>query len=100
MSKHTPGPWISASTGSQMKSYSQPFGVIRLNSRQLVAGCFGDVEGGEDQAKANARLIALAPELLGHLKKVIANHSANSQTIFCGTCSEARVLIQKAEGGE
>lgn len=70
--KHTPGPWrFFDNAGKNMQGYCQPSGVTGTgeNLGQLVCGCFGDVRGGEDQAKANARLIAAAPELLGALKK-------------------------------
>ena len=59
--KPTPGPWDWSITGSVMSDkYTQPYGVADHTGFNLVAGCFGDVRGGKDVAKANARLIAEA----------------------------------------
>ena len=71
--KHTPGPWNSAPTGSNMRDkYTQPFGVATYEKNPtLIAGCFGDVRGGIDAAEANARLIAAAPQLLEALKDAL-----------------------------
>lgn len=66
--QHTPGPWIYAPAGKVMQGYSQPFGISQSDKANLVAGVFGDVAGGEEAAKANALLIAAAPELLEALK--------------------------------
>jgi hypothetical protein len=68
---HTPGPWRHAPTGPTMRGYSQPFGVASVDYGPafLVCGCFGDIKGGPDEAEANARLIAAAPELLAALKE-------------------------------
>mgnify|MGYP003480899704 FL=1 len=69
--KHTPGPWrFFDNAGSNMQGYSQPSGVAGTgeNLGQLICGCFGDVRGGEEQASANARLIAAAPDLLAALQ--------------------------------
>lgn len=66
--QHTPGPWAAAPTGEIMRGYSQPYCVAELGSTDLIAGCFGDIKGGEEVAKANARLIAAAPDMLDELE--------------------------------
>ena len=64
VAEHTSGPWGWSVTGEKMADgYSQPFGVYEVGKANLVAGCFGDVAGGIEVAKANARLIAAAPEM-------------------------------------
>lgn len=76
--KHTPGPWTAThNTGPNMQSYSQPSGVM-AGLTTLVCGCFGDIGDGEETAKANARLIAAAPELLAALANVTARLRDNA----------------------
>lgn len=68
--KHTPGPWAYGPTGETMQRYSQPFGIIEHGTKNLIAGVFGDVKGGEKTAKANAKLISQAPAMLDALKDI------------------------------
>lgn len=71
MSEFTKGKWKATGvTGARMQSYSQPHGVVSSDGRFMIAGCFGDTEGGVDAAEANARLIAAAPTLLAALELV------------------------------
>jgi hypothetical protein len=58
--EHTPTPWGFYNTGEVMKGYCQPFAISQELSANMVAGIFGDVEGGEDTAKANAEFIVRA----------------------------------------
>lgn len=54
--QHTPGLLMKpSSVGVNLRSYGQSAALCTVDGRQLVAGCFGDVRGGEDQADANAR---------------------------------------------
>ncbi len=70
--KHTPGPWASGIAGQRMTDdYTQPFAVYEANKPNLVAGCFGDVDGGSAVAQANSRLIAAAPDLLEALTDLL-----------------------------
>ncbi len=108
MSKHTPKPWISAPTGDIMKGYSQPFGVGNPYKGTLVCGCFGDISGGEEVSRANARLIAAAPDLLEALRNLVKCHddwNADVQKIIGRLVNwspayldDARSAIAKAEG--
>lgn len=68
--KPTPAPWLVVPTGIRMQGYVQPLGIVQVATANLVAGVFGDVQGGIDVAEANARLIAAAPELLDALQKL------------------------------
>ncbi len=61
----TSGPWQFGLTGSVMRGYSQSHAIVAppakdQTGRQLISGCFCDIKGGEDEAEANARLIAAA----------------------------------------
>lgn len=110
--KHTPGPWSSGPTGSVMMGYSQPFAVAEHGSKNLIAGCFGDVRGGPDTAEANARLIvravnshddmltALRPfALLAKLHGDDHEQVTPALGITLGDCRRAAKAIAKAEGG-
>lgn len=68
--KYTKAPWVFATTGETMQGYSQPYAVAQEGKANLIAGIFGDVNGGEVTAKANAKLIAAAPELLEALQLI------------------------------
>lgn len=65
MSKHTPGPWTVEDVG---------YGDIQENeSRPMVTSPKGRIiaDPGDDAAgRANARLIAAAPEMLAALKRI------------------------------
>ncbi len=70
MSKFTNGPWRYSPAGRNMRdNYSQSFAVAQDGEPNLIAGCFIDVRGGDDVARANARLIAAAPDLLDICKR-------------------------------
>lgn len=57
----TPRPWRYAGTGKTMsEGYSQPFAIAEATGLNLIAGCFGDVAGGEKTAELNAALIVRA----------------------------------------
>lgn len=116
--KFTPGPWLFEKVGPVMRSYSQPFGIIGWLPQEdgkpkkaiLVAGCFGDIPGGEAEATANARLIAKAPEM-AELLKSISEHGylENGRCRWCGlsregthnricTVGEAERILKAIEG--
>lgn len=75
MTKHTPGPW--AATRWQL--FEPLCGVqiaVSANDRRAIA--LTGLEGDKDEAesRANARLIAAAPELLAALKQIRADWAA------------------------
>lgn len=112
MSKHTPGTWSDyyaklAPVGS-VAVWSDQGGMVRR-----VALC-GTHEGIDlDEAEANARLIAAAPDLLKRLKSMVEvaertwgdwdNPTAVTSSRTVGELNAARDLlaaIAKAEGGD
>jgi hypothetical protein len=66
MSKHTPKPWLG-------RPYNDPVGICGCDEVGLqIAFVTSPDEKRRDELKANARLIAAAPELLEELKKARA----------------------------
>ena len=98
---HTPGPWNFCTTGPVMKGYQQPYAIAQIGERNLIAGAFGDVRGGEEIAHANARLISAAPELLAALEETVSCFVGSTQ--WDGEppaqIQRARAAIAKARGG-
>lgn len=81
--KHTPGPWIFY---ADLPSVEPNWHIVTTaNKMRVLANVH--IEPGNDMDKANARLIALAPEMYDHLAKRAAEGDA-----------EAAALIAKAEG--
>jgi hypothetical protein len=81
-------PWLHAPSGPVMKSYSQPFAIAQRHEQNLIAGCFGDVKGGEEFAHGNSRLIVAAVNAIGELAKaqgvnpvLLAERLANGELI-------------------
>jgi hypothetical protein len=79
-----------------MQGYSQPFAIGEHMKPNLIAGCFGDVRGGEEVAMANARLIAAAPDLLEALKEALA--LADRNVTPAGRTEECQALYDKCAG--
>ncbi len=65
MSEHTPGPWRVFKGGVS----GRIIGIGELNGEGVCDCGFGVWRGGSEEAEANARLIAAAPELLEALQK-------------------------------
>ena len=116
--KHTPGPWVIAKTRG-----SRPDRDIWIGGDVGPAGMVQEVAEiftHHDHGKANARLIAAAPEMLDLLKAIAVEATPErSECGFCGhpgtsskddnsdweetheedcTLLEIRRLISKAEG--
>lgn len=81
-SGHTPGPWFPTSD----EHYVSP----AANLGTLIAILHEAEEDGEAERRANARLIAAAPDLLEALKMCVIERSE--------WLSEARAAIAKATG--
>ena len=68
--KHTPGPW----TARPANDGSGDIGICAPGVSNVIAECFADMrfdgERNFAEAKANARLIVSAPELLAELKSL------------------------------
>lgn len=84
--KHTPGPWSCAPIN--MRGAQQ---VNNWNATTTV-----------EEARANARLIAAAPDMLERLRAIVAACSCYGKpgpiVSACSSCEKSYTLIAKAEG--
>lgn len=92
MSSHTPGKWVVA--GLYVKAPS----ALDLSVAQCLMGAVATTTKGgawisTDEARANARLIAAAPDLLAALKRIELGWDGEPEDM-----DEAREAIAKAEG--
>ncbi len=92
MSKHTPGPWHH--TGRE-------FNDVRDSDDELVAVALhlrvGQPQRSVQEAEANARLIAAAPELLEALQQALEFVDGWKELSWC---APARAAIAKATGSD
>jgi hypothetical protein len=90
--KHTPGPW---SLGIRLitADTSDTFNVAVA----LISTAREAPELSEDERKANARLIAAAPEMYELLKR-FAELTCDEETPDAGDVLEARALVDRVEG--
>jgi len=101
----TPGPWVAEGpTGKNMREgYSQPWAVRTepWDRCQIVCGCFGDI-GGDEVAKANAHLMAAAPDLLAALETCAAlvreRAEYTGETFSKEALAKALTALAKARG--
>ena len=105
MSKHTPGPWKIHEHGVGFEVECANGNVVA--QAQQVTALRQDTM--QSARKANARLIAAAPELLEALSKFVEFAELHGEVVFSGggmsaidamnACtSEARAAIAKAKG--
>ena len=87
--KYTPGPWR---IGTPPPNGEQTVGT--LNGLMVAVATIG---AEMEETKANARLIAAAPELLEALQSVLDN-CLDSEGL-CAAHAKARAAIAKATGG-
>lgn len=97
MIKHTPGPWTYG---------GQEFNDVRESDGELVAVALHlrvkKPERSIAEAKANARLIAAAPDLLEALKAIVkslADQDDEGMIEHAQQMIDARAAIAKATGG-
>ena len=98
--KHTPGPWYVRQDREFYKNHAQPFCISNKPEGDddydedsiWVCRC---MDSWDDEMKANARLIAAAPELLDALKLACEVLRARGNTGIALHCEKA---IAKAEG--
>jgi len=103
---HTPGPWYAS-------PYSSIVGIAISGASGVIAGIRGD----RPAAEANARLIAVAPDLLALAKQYASecgdcggtgvalvatcdqskDFGAVPQQVPCDVCADIRAVINKAE---
>lgn len=101
MSKHTPGPWHI--TRDDLDSgeiawhvFAEKGNVCRMYRRDA-----DDIRAGAGSAKADALLIAAAPDLLEMLELMAAQHFCGCRHPACKRCAEddeCAVVIAKAKG--
>ena len=101
MSKHTPGPWRVGEykyKGIEIsRDYSYPVRIA------IVESWAADPKAAQQEAQANARLIAAAPELLEALRDIRDNYDCDEWAHKYGTpcrCCIAAEAIAKVEGKE
>jgi hypothetical protein len=107
-SKHTQGPWKVCATGSRVTTTSVNIPDFRTHGYGCGNDFIADLDDGEyheytndREMRANARLIAAAPELLKELS--IIEHMATPPHFsdpLPRIAELARVAIAKAEGRE
>ena len=104
MSKHTPGPWVHDTRGyrhadvkaADGRNIACTWGVN--NQPKTKDAC----EAQKQIARANARLIAAAPELLEALKAIVkslADQDDEGMIEHAQQMIDARAAIAKATGG-
>lgn len=90
MSKHTPGPWTQAPLS--------PVDILAADDTMIAMAREGLNGISRDQAIANARLIAAAPELLKALQMIEEVASGRVPLVNNWVASVARAAIAKANG--
>lgn len=71
--KHSPGPWQSHPIEKR-----QGLPYVPVSAETLIARVYSKHFGDDDQAAANGRLIAAAPELLEALRAIVAAQAMSS----------------------
>lgn len=91
MAQHTPGPWYRSTSGRYIRYDMPPMTGANV--------CDLDVFGGPpDEAEANARLIAAAPDLLAACKLVVACYKGTTAHEQVPAWEAVLAAIAKAEG--
>lgn len=92
-SKHTPGPW----EYREIAPYDDGLGYVSADGNDIIHAGVSDLPAGEN--RANAHLIAAAPELLEavhNLMDILRDYDAIDNLDV--RIREARAAIAKAEG--
>lgn len=89
--KSTPGPWQISD------AFDDGNGCVVENGTRMICECYEDGEPSTDEDRANARLIAAAPDLLAALEKIA--EVCNGYGDEAGwACKHALIAIAKADG--
>ena len=93
--QHTPGPWVADCEEGSFGVFAEEDGreIARLHDKNgnFPQSSFADTQYLYDgQHEANARLIAVAPEMLEMLEQVAEGHACHNDILD---------LIEKAKGG-
>ena len=102
--KHTPGPWEASADCMEISPSSGPKSHVEL--ARIVGPGEGSSYYSYDEATANARLIAAAPELLAACKAAVnalrscqwGNCSPRQVKSIANAAEAAEAAISKAEG--
>jgi hypothetical protein len=105
--KHTQGPWKIRWS----RDGSGDVGITADDLPNVLAECFADIrasgERATDEAAANARLIASAPELLAALESIVdltkpgqTINLSQATDIICDVWNAARAAIAKTGGAK
>lgn len=100
--RHTPGPWKIDQDGENFTIDAD--GAFGPNRWSAVALCTANNLGSrpitEEEASANARLIAAAPDLLAAIRETVRRFDENDATDALEAVDTLlRAAIAKAEGG-
>lgn len=97
--KHTPGPWCMGRKGNECRIYADrdQHAIARTYGTGLNGIGVCELTGPEN--KADARLIAAAPELLAALKGMLEVFGDEFGMGDSSVCDDARAAIAKVEGG-
>ena len=108
--KHTPGPWVVGASDflEQWVCIDAPSGDRDLDYKlwegiAMAYGCEESPGKGLKKAKANAYLIAAAPELLEALEMIVSeadSYTARTGKPIYNWLDQARAAIAKAKGEE
>ena len=77
MSKHTPGPWWIDWNVSRLDIFSSDAATLVATIRRFPLS-----EGIDETARANARLIAIAPEMYDYISSAASNGCADAQRLI------------------
>ncbi|MFA6509963.1 MAG: hypothetical protein WCV62_05860 [Candidatus Peribacteraceae bacterium] len=91
---HTPGPWIVVDNVGEFAIDSP---VESNNGDESIEVCMISHQDEDPQVRANARLIAAAPELLEALKELIDGEEKCTEDEFIASVQKARAVIAKVE---
>ena len=93
--RHTPGPWMAVRTHAYWEIIPENSGEneIPFAVGNVCSSCPGKPDGGLQEA--NARLIALTPELYAELKAACDNGGTMTNAMLI----RSRALLKKATGG-
>ena len=101
MSKHTPGPWRIGNLASYDGYTGQPYRNVWAGQGEaatVVARAIRSEGVMTNDVDADARLIAVAPELLEALKELMEYAGIIEERCDAVATNKARAAIAKAEG--
>jgi hypothetical protein len=88
ITQHTPGPWI-----AKVVSWNTGFKIVDTSEKSIAAYSSAGSRP-QDESAANAKLIALAPELLTALAKLLSDVTNNSISLPSSMNSAAAVIAK------